>query len=41
MPFSHDVQFWKLARLAKSGRRKRVHGVRWVVAGRSFSKWFE
>jgi len=41
MPFSHDVQFWKLARLAKNGRRKRVYGVRWVVAGRSFSKWFE
>jgi integrase len=41
MPFSHDVQFWKLAHLPKNGRRKRVHGVRWVVAGRSFSKWFE
>jgi len=32
--------FWKLAKLSKNGRRKRVHGV-WVVAGRSFSKWFE
>jgi integrase len=41
MPLSHDVQFWKLARLAKNGRRKRVYGVRWVVGGRSFSKWFE
>ncbi len=41
MPFSYDVQFWKLARLAKNGRRKRVYGVRWVVADRSFSKWFE
>src|SRR5215469_10117904 len=41
MPFSHDVQFWKLARLAKNGRRRRVYGVRWVVAGKAFSKWFE
>ena len=38
MALSHDVQFWKLARLAKNSRRKRIHGVRWVVAGRSFSK---
>jgi hypothetical protein len=41
MAFSHDVQFWKLAHLPKKKGRKRVHGVRWVVAGRSFSKWFE
>ncbi|MGA3154640.1 MAG: tyrosine-type recombinase/integrase [Streptosporangiaceae bacterium] len=41
MGFSHDVQFWKLARLTGSKGRKRVHGVRWVVAGKSFSKWFE
>jgi hypothetical protein len=41
MAFSHDVQFWKLARLAKATGRKRVHGVRWVVAGKPLSKWFE
>jgi integrase len=41
MAFSHDVQFWKLARLPRKKGRKRIHGVRWVVAGKSFSKWFE
>jgi integrase len=41
MSLSHDVQFWRLARIAKATGRRRVHGVRWVVAGRSFSKWFE
>jgi integrase len=41
MPFSHDIQFWKLARLSRTTKRKRVYGVRWVVAGRAFSKWFE
>jgi integrase len=41
VPFSHDVQFWKLARLPRKKGRRRVHGVRWVVASRSFSKWFE
>jgi hypothetical protein len=41
MGFSHDVQFWKLARLASKKGRRRPHGVRWVVAGKSFSKWFE
>jgi integrase len=41
MPFSHDVQFWKLAKLPRKKGRRRVHGVRWVVAGKSFSKWFE
>ena len=41
MALSHDVQFWRLARIAKTTGRRRVHGVRWVVAGRSFSKWFE
>jgi integrase len=41
MPLSHDVQFWKLARLSKKTGRRRVHGVRWVVAGKAFSKWFE
>jgi hypothetical protein len=30
-----------LARLAKATGRKHVHGVRWVVAGKPFSKWFE
>jgi integrase len=39
--FSHDVQFWKLAHLPKKKGRKRSHGVRWVVAGKPFSKWFE
>jgi integrase len=39
--YSHDVQFWKLAHLSKDKGRKRSHGVRWVVAGKSFSKWFE
>lgn len=41
MPYSHDVQFWKLARLRRTSKRKRVYGVRWVVAGKAFSKWFE
>jgi integrase len=41
MAFSHDVQFWKLAHLPRKKGRKRIHGVRWVVAGKSFSKWFE
>jgi integrase len=41
MALSHDVQFWRLARIAKTTGRRRVHGVRWVVAGKSFSKWFE
>jgi integrase len=41
MTYSHDVQFWKLAHLSKDKGRKRSHGVRWVVAGKSFSKWFE
>ncbi len=41
MAYSHDVQFWKLTRLHKDNGRKRSHGVRWVVAGKSFSKWFE
>ncbi len=41
MVFSHDVQFWKLAHLASKKGRRRPHGVRWVVAGKSFSKWFE
>ena len=41
MPFSHDVQFWKLAKLPRKNGRRRVHGVRWVVEGKSFSKWFE
>lgn len=41
MAFSHDVQFWKLARLPRKKGRKRIYGVRWVVAGKSFSKWFE
>ena len=41
MGFSHDVQFWKLAHLASKKGRRRPHGVRWVVAGKSFSKWFE
>jgi len=39
--FSHDVQFWKLAHLPKKKGRRRPHGVRWVVDGKSFSKWFE
>ena len=41
MAFSHDVQFWKLARLPRKKGRNRIYGVRWVVAGKSFSKWFE
>jgi integrase len=41
MAFSHDVQFWKLAHLPRKKGRRRIHGVRWVVAGKSFSKWFE
>ena len=41
MAFSHDVQFWKLARLPRKKGRRRIYGVRWVVAGKSFSKWFE
>ncbi len=41
MGFSHDVQFWKLAHLPKKKGRKRSHGVRWVVAGKLFSKWLE
>jgi integrase len=41
VPGSHDVQFWKLARLRRTAKRKRIFGVRWVVAGQSFSKWFE
>jgi integrase len=41
MSFSHDVQFWRLARLRRTTKRKRVYGVRWMVAGRAFSKWFE
>lgn len=41
MPFSHDVQFWKLARLPRTSKRRRLHGVRWVVGGKAFSKWFE
>jgi hypothetical protein len=39
--YSQDVQFWKLARLPKKKGRRRVYGVRWVVAGKPFSKWFE
>jgi integrase len=41
MVYSQDVQFWKLARLPKKAGRRRVYGVRWVVAGKPFSKWFE
>jgi integrase len=41
MPFSHDVQFWKLARLPRTSKRRRAYGVRWEVAGKAFSKWFE
>ena len=41
MAHSQDVQFWRLARLPKKKGRRRVYGVRWVVAGKSFSKWFE
>ncbi|MCP2343395.1 tyrosine-type recombinase/integrase [Actinomadura rupiterrae] len=36
MPYSHDVNIWKLARK----KRKRGHGVRWIVAKREFDKWF-
>ena len=38
MAFSHDVRIYNLARRKN---RKRGHGVRWNVAGRQFSKWFE
>lgn len=41
MAFSHDVQFWKITHLPRKKGRRRVHGVRWVVAGKPFSKWFE
>lgn len=41
MVYSQDVQFWKLASLPKKAGRRRVYGVRWVVAGKPFSKWFE
>ncbi|XKK37250.1 tyrosine-type recombinase/integrase [Nocardiopsis sp. ARC36] len=36
MSYSNDVDFYRLARK----KRRRGHGVRWVVAGREFSKWF-
>src|SRR5262249_54521900 len=39
--YSQDVQFWKLARLPKKKGRRRGYGVRWVVAGKPFSKWVE
>lgn len=37
MAMSHDVHVWKLA-VRKS--RRRAYGVRWLVAGNEFSKWF-
>ena len=37
MALSHDVNVWQLA-VRKN--RKRGYGVRWVVAGNEFSKWF-
>ncbi|GHD23362.1 site-specific integrase [Nocardiopsis kunsanensis] len=36
MPYSNDIDIYRLARK----KRRRGHGVRWVVAGREFSKWF-
>jgi integrase len=37
MTFSHDVNIWNIATRKK---RKRRFGVRWIVAGNEFSKWF-
>ena len=38
MPLSHEVRIYNLTSRAN---RRRGHGVRWHVAGRQFSKWFE
>jgi integrase len=38
MALSHEVRIYNLTSRAN---RKRGHGVRWHVAGRQFSKWFE